>query len=246
MGIENRDDVTATYVLIHGAGADSWCWHRVRPLLEAAGHTVITPDLPVSDDTAGLPEYVDTVRRAVGSREHVTVVAHSFGGFVGPIAAEQLGADLLVLLHAMIPKPGEAPGQWWSATGHEQARRRDDELHGPAAGDVEFWAHDTPPVLAAEAMRRGIPQSVTPFTEPWPMDHWPQTPTRVLLSRGDRFLPAEFLETVTTDRLGIAADTMPGDHLPMLGHPECLVERLETYRRAPGVVPRLTFPTVHR
>ncbi|WFR72517.1 alpha/beta fold hydrolase [Prescottella defluvii] len=109
MGIENRDDVTATYVLIHGAGADSWCWHRVRPLLETAGHTVITPDLPVSDDTAGLPEYVDTVRRAVGSREHVTVVAHSFGGFVGPIAAEQLGADLLVLLHAMVPKPGEAP-----------------------------------------------------------------------------------------------------------------------------------------
>lgn len=55
MGIENRDDVTATYVLIHGAGADSWCWHRVRPLFETAGHTVITPDLPVSDDTAGLP-----------------------------------------------------------------------------------------------------------------------------------------------------------------------------------------------
>ncbi|GAB2645282.1 alpha/beta fold hydrolase [Prescottella soli] len=145
MGIENRDDVTATYVLIHGAGADSWCWHRVRPLLEAAGHTAITPDLPVSDDTAGLTEYVDAVRRAVGTREHVTVVAHSFGGFIGPIVAEHLRVDLLVLLHAMIPLPGEAPGQWWSATGREQARRRDDDLHGTAAGEDEFWAHDTPP-----------------------------------------------------------------------------------------------------
>jgi hypothetical protein len=28
----------ATYVLIHGAGSDSWYWHLVTPLLRAHGH----------------------------------------------------------------------------------------------------------------------------------------------------------------------------------------------------------------
>ena len=49
----------ATFVLLHGAGSDPWYWHLVAPELRDRGHDVVTPDLPVDDDTAGLPDYVD-------------------------------------------------------------------------------------------------------------------------------------------------------------------------------------------
>jgi pimeloyl-ACP methyl ester carboxylesterase len=36
----------STYVLIHGAWHGSWCWDKVVPLLQQAGHQVVAPDLP--------------------------------------------------------------------------------------------------------------------------------------------------------------------------------------------------------
>ena len=36
----------ATFLLIHGAWHGAWCWDRIAPLLRAAGHNVIAPDLP--------------------------------------------------------------------------------------------------------------------------------------------------------------------------------------------------------
>ena len=36
----------ATFLLIHGAWHGAWCWDRVVPLLRAAGHDVVAPDLP--------------------------------------------------------------------------------------------------------------------------------------------------------------------------------------------------------
>ncbi|MEA2179954.1 MAG: hypothetical protein QOG77_3251, partial [Solirubrobacteraceae bacterium] len=46
--------MSATYVLVPGAGGDSFYWHLVAPLLRDAGHEVLTPDLPAGDDDAGL------------------------------------------------------------------------------------------------------------------------------------------------------------------------------------------------
>jgi len=43
----------ATYVLIPGAGSDSWYWHLIVPELAARGHEVVAVDLPCDDDTAG-------------------------------------------------------------------------------------------------------------------------------------------------------------------------------------------------
>jgi pimeloyl-ACP methyl ester carboxylesterase len=39
-----------TYILVHGACHAGWCWEKVKPLLEARGHKVLTPDLPACGD----------------------------------------------------------------------------------------------------------------------------------------------------------------------------------------------------
>jgi pimeloyl-ACP methyl ester carboxylesterase len=224
----------ATYVLIHGAGSDSWYWHRVVPQLRAQGHDVVTPDLPCDDDEAGLTHYADVVVDAIGAHTDLVVVAQSMAGFTAPLVCERVPVDLLVMVAAMVPAPGESPGEWWTNTGYEQARREQDERDGRAVGGdldaMTTFLHDLPPELAAEAMRRGRPRSAAPFAAPWPLDAWPVVPTRFLLCRDDRFFPADFMRRIAKERLGITADEMDGGHLPALGHPTELVDRLEAYR----------------
>src|SRR5690242_16567552 len=112
----------ATYVLIHGAGSDSWYWHLVAPELQARGHDVVTMDLPCDDDSAGLAEYADTVVDAIGGRTGLILVAQSLAGFTAPLVCERVPVDLLVLVAAMVPAPGEPPGEWWSNTGWDRER----------------------------------------------------------------------------------------------------------------------------
>ncbi len=73
-------------------------------------------------------------------------------------------------------------------------------------------------------------QSDTPFEKPWPLDAWPDLPTRVVIGRDDRFFPAEFQRRVARERLGITPDELPGGHLLALANPIELAGTLERYR----------------
>jgi pimeloyl-ACP methyl ester carboxylesterase len=224
-----------TYVLIHGAGSDAWYWHLVAPLLEARGHDVVAPDLPCDDDSAGLAEYVDVVVDDIGERTDLVLVAQSLAGFTAPLVCDRLPVELMILVAAMVPSPGESPGDWWANTGWEQARREKAEQDGRSIdGDfdpITEFLHDLPPDALAEALARPPRvQSGTPFAKPWPLDAWPDVPTRFLLCRDDRFFPAEFMRRVVPERLGITPDEMDGGHLPALSRPQELADRLEAYR----------------
>jgi pimeloyl-ACP methyl ester carboxylesterase len=227
----------ATYVLIHGAASDAWYWHLVVPELRARGHDVVAVDLPSDDDSAGLSEYADTVVDAIGDRTDLVVVAQSMGGFTAPLVCDRVPVTLMVLVAAMVPLPGEPPGEWWANTGWEQARREAAVRDGrPTDGDfdpkIEFF-HDVPPDVVAEAFARGErAQSGTPFEKPWPLAAWPDVPTKFLLCRDDRFFPAEFQRRVVRERLGITPDEIDGGHLPAFSRPKELADRLEAYRTA--------------
>lgn len=219
-GARSRTPI-ATYVLIHGAGSDAWYWHRVTPLLKARGQAVIAPNLPCDDDSAGLAEYAETVVRAIGSHRDLILVAQSLAGFTAPLVCERLPVRLLVLLAAMVPLPGEKPGDWWKSTGHQ--------TDGPFDVKRTFF-HDVPPDVTAAAFERGAKrQSDTPLKKPWPLRAWPNVPTKFLLCRQDRFFPAPFMRRVVKKRLGIVPDEMDGGHLVALSRPVELVERLETF-----------------
>ena len=232
----------ATYVLIHGAGSDSWYWHRVVPLLAAHGHTVVAPDLPCEDDSAGLAEYADEVigaLNAVDADGPLIVVGQSLAGFVAPLVCERTPVDLMVLLAAMVPRPHETVDSWWKDTAwqearHEQARRAGWK-HWKDFDVMRDFFHDVPPAVVQEAMARGErKQSSTPMKEKWPLRAWPRVPTRFLLCRDDRFFPADFMRRVVRERLGITPDEMDGGHLVALSRPRELAECLEQLRRTGG------------
>jgi pimeloyl-ACP methyl ester carboxylesterase len=228
-----------SFVLVPGAGGDAWYWHLVAPKLQEGGHEAIPVDLPAADDQAGLSQYAATVVRAIGTRgpKRVVVVAQSLGGFTAPLVCDEAPVALLVLVNAMIPKPGETPGEWWGSTGHAEAKRQQNLRDGRKADApfdplVDFF-HDVPQSVVDSAWARGEPrQSDTVFESRCTFAAWPSVPTRVLVGRDDRFLPAELQRRVATERLGIAADEMPGGHLVALSRPAELSARLISYAEA--------------
>jgi pimeloyl-ACP methyl ester carboxylesterase len=224
-----------TYVLIPGAGGDAWYWHLLVPELRGRGHEAVAVDLPADDDSAGLSEYAEAVVGAIGDRTDLVLVAQSLGGFIAPLVCLRVPVDLLVMLNAMVPVPGESAGEWWSNTGHAKARAeqaaRDSRNLAADEDLLDAFFHDVPPEVTDEAWARGEPhQSGTPFAQPWPLLKWPDVPTRFLQGRDDRFFPVEFQRQVVRERLGIAPDKMAGGHLVALSRPKELADCLEAYR----------------
>jgi hypothetical protein len=123
--------------------------------------------------------------------------------------------------------PGEKAEDWSADTGHASALPEPDTAD---TSEIAVFYHDVPQALAAEALSRGRDQAEAPGLEPWPLEAWPDVPTKYLLCRDDRFFPAEWMRGVVHERLGIVPDEIEGGHCPALSRPRELAERLEAYR----------------
>ncbi|HEX6652029.1 MAG TPA: alpha/beta fold hydrolase [Thermoleophilaceae bacterium] len=225
-----------TFLLLPGAGGESWYWHLVVPRLRAQRHVVISPDLPASDDAAGLTEYADVALDAAGEHTDLVVVSQSMAAFFAPLLADRADVRQLILVAPMIPAPGESPGEWWTGSGQLAAMRAQDERDGrdpDAPFDVmTAFFHDVPKDVVDEAFARGEPrQSDTPFAQPWPLDRWPDVPTSVIAGRHDRLFPLDFMRGLARERLGADVDVVDSGHLPALSRPTALTRRLEAHAR---------------
>ena len=229
-----------TYALIPGAGGKAWYWHRVAPLLTDGGADAIAIELPADDDSADLSAYADTVCRALAAvTGPLILVGQSMGAFTAPVVAERIATGLIVLVNPMVPIPGEAPGQWWEATGQKPAMVDHLKRIGLSRSDfdpIEDFFHDVPDPVRLDALSRPEPrQSDTPVAQPWPLQGWPNVPTRVLQGSDDRLFPLDFQRRVVRERLGLEVDVMPGGHLMALSRPRELADWLQAYRPAAGL-----------
>jgi pimeloyl-ACP methyl ester carboxylesterase len=166
----------STFVLVHGAWHGGWCWERVTPLLEAAGHRVTTPTL------TGLGERCDLASAQVNLDSHiddllrhfeferlsgVVLVAHSYAGFVAFGAAEKAAGEIarLVLLDAFIPLDGE--------TMADHVGERGDQYRAAAADDPG-WLAPAPPAAVLGVAEEDLawvdglmtPQPVQTYLQP--------------------------------------------------------------------------------
>jgi pimeloyl-ACP methyl ester carboxylesterase len=107
-----------TFVLVHGAWHGGWCWRRVADLLEKQGHKVFTPTL------TGVGERSHLMSKDINLDTHITdlvnvfkwedlkdvcLVVHSYGGWPGSGALEQIGdrVSAIVWLDAFKPESGQ-------------------------------------------------------------------------------------------------------------------------------------------
>jgi pimeloyl-ACP methyl ester carboxylesterase len=210
----------STFLLLHGAGSDSWYWHRVRPLLPASA----APDLPVTDETCSFEEYADIAAASVDGP--VTVVAQSLSGFVAPLLCSRLDVREIRMVCAMTPRPGESAGQWWEASGQAAAQRAADVADGrdPDAlfDPAVTFLHDVPSEVAEAGLTHVFPQAGRPFDDPFPLGAWPDVPTRFLAGTEDRLFPLGFQRRMARERLAVEAEEIATGHLPALAQPEAL------------------------
>ena len=103
------------YVLVHGP----WCWKKLVPFLESAGHRVVTPTL------TGLGERADLLSPEVGlgtqildvaglieedNLSEVVLMGHSYAGMVITGAADRVRDRIrrLVYLDTFVPRDGDS------------------------------------------------------------------------------------------------------------------------------------------
>ncbi|KAL2531906.1 Methylesterase 1 [Abeliophyllum distichum] len=87
------------FVLVHGSCHGSWCWYKLKPLLEAAGHRVTAMDLSASginpkslDELQTFSDYtlpLLEVMESISPDEKVVLVGHSLGGMNMAFAMEK-------------------------------------------------------------------------------------------------------------------------------------------------------------
>lgn len=161
-------------------------------------------------------------------RPAVVLVAQSMGAFAAQPACAELPVRHLVLVNVMVPLPGETPGEWWSATGSEEARLAAARSGGyPEDLDPEvLFLHDVPPEALAAAPEGRSPGGGPPFGQPCAIARWPDVPTTVVVGTEDRLFPPAFQRRVARERLGLDAVLLPGGHLATLSRPEALARLL--------------------
>jgi pimeloyl-ACP methyl ester carboxylesterase len=224
----------ATFVLVHGVDDVGWYWHLVERELRRRGHDVVAPDLPNEDDSAGLNEYADTVIEAIGDRQDLVVVGQSFGGYTATLVADRLSVQALVLVAGMVPAPGETAYEYFENIGYAQAVREQALRDGGATGNQDplvVFYQDVPRALADEAMSKGRPQSETAGRQPWPLEAWPDVPTKFVLCTEDRFFPPNLMRRVVAERLAIVPDEIAAGHCVALSRPKELADLLVGYLR---------------
>lgn len=147
-----------TYILVHGAFQDHAAWSEVTPLLEAAGHTVLTPDLPgrrgdttlLGDIT--LDSYRDTVVELInGQPDEVVLVGHSFGGITISAVAEAIPAKIAALVYvaAYLPASGDSLATL-AAEDHDSKFNENNFLLAPDYSTVSVLEDDVVLIFCAD------------------------------------------------------------------------------------------------
>ncbi|KAL2531899.1 Methylesterase 1 [Abeliophyllum distichum] len=109
------------FVLVHGSCHGSWCWYKLKPLLEAAGHRVTAMDLSASginpkslDELQTFSDYtlpLLEVMESISPDEKVVLVGHSLGGMNMALAMEKYPnkISVAVFVTAFMPDTIHAP-----------------------------------------------------------------------------------------------------------------------------------------
>ncbi|NKQ56986.1 alpha/beta hydrolase [Amycolatopsis sp. K13G38] len=233
--------MSATFVLVTGAWHGGWAWRPVARHLRSAGCRVFTPTLPGlrDGDDPTVHTLTDVIDSVVGLVERedlhdVTLLGHSWGGYVITGAAHRLASRLRRLVY-------------WSAFVPAEGRTLYDEVppHYRELFDAQAQASGNNSVeLPFEVWQAGFMQDASEQAQrlahgllvPQPMQYFtaavePLDPARLgvaatyLLGEDDRALPeGEYGWARFADRLGVAPAAAPGSHEACFTRPAELAE----------------------
>ena len=236
----------ADFLLVHGMFHGGWCWDRLAPSLESAGHRVIAPNLAGcgSDATpAGEVSLAlwsgDVAALLARSPGPVVLVGHSRGGLVVSQAAESEPdkvAAIVYLTALMMPDGKSAINlpELMAAQGVESGpmmtpRLREDNLAllpPENAGEV-FYGACAPEVRAWAETLVGI-EPIAPMMTPLALtaERWGRLPKIYIETTEDEVLSIEAQRAMIAVTRPDEVITMRTGHMPILTDVPTLAEIL--------------------
>jgi pimeloyl-ACP methyl ester carboxylesterase len=212
----------SVFGLVHGAWHGAWTWDALAPELEVRGHRAIAAELPSDDVEAGLTDYARAIADALADAEDVVLVGHSLGGLSVPLVPGLRPVSRIVLVAALLPRPGQSLGDQLRGEdrgillprqGLRRDERRSSEWIDPVLAIDTLYA-DVEPQLAAASFARLRPQAAKPQLEPSPLAAWPDVPTEYLVCAQDKMVDPAYQR-----RAPFPQRVLASGHSPMLSQP---------------------------
>jgi pimeloyl-ACP methyl ester carboxylesterase len=218
-GIQGESTNATNVVLVHGTAVDGSFWNKVIPILQNAGHKVIAAQLPLHS----LADDVDTVKRAIGLiGGPVTLVGHSYGGFVISNAAyDNPNVTGLVYLSAFAPNEGQSLSDFVDPTKLPKGFSLLDSggfIYVNPEMFAQVLAQDIDPaeVKVLAAAQKPYNQSVS--TEKSGTPAWKQLPTWYGVSENDRIVPPD-AQRMFAEQINATVLSINSSHASPLSHP---------------------------
>jgi pimeloyl-ACP methyl ester carboxylesterase len=232
----------AVIMLVHGACHGAWCWDRVVPLIAAAGHQVLVPDLPGRADKGKpgwrwtLKAYADAI---IGEAKHagepVIAVGHSMGGMAISAAAEAAPElfERLVFVSAFLPTDGDSLASI-------AAMDKDSDLNGATTlsllnGVVTIKPEKLRPVYYSDCSETDlewvrpqlVPESVRPsITKVRLSDRFQSVPRSYIRCTQDRGLSIQMQDRLIERQPCEHVATLDASHSPFFSMPEQFTQAL--------------------
>jgi pimeloyl-ACP methyl ester carboxylesterase len=236
----------AAFVMIHGAWHGGWAFEPLRARLEAAGHSLVAPDLPGmgGDDEILARTTLDdwaafAVAQCRASRRDgpVLLCGHSRGGIVLSQAAERdpLAMDMLVYICAMLIPDGVSRAQFQK---HQQPNPAFQAIVRPmpggkgtvidTGGAAEVFAQLSPAEPAADALGRLVAEPDLPRATPLRLtpERFGSVPRHYIECLHDRTIPIEDQRRMQALQPCERVIALEADHSPFLSAPDALADAL--------------------
>lgn len=234
----------AEFVLISGAWHAGWCWEKLVPLLEEAGHQALAPDLngmargqPQVAEQMTIAAWADQIADVLREREKpVILVGHSRSGLVISEVAQRVPEKIkrLIYLAAFLLPDGETIGR--TAATIDRGVTPDVIEPGSTDGFVVIRRGLAVPLLynrcgaqdAAASVDRLVPDPISSFTAPASLSarRYGKVPRGYIECTADHAVPIDLQRAMQTRLPCDRTATLDADHSPFYSAPEALAEAL--------------------
>jgi pimeloyl-ACP methyl ester carboxylesterase len=209
----------ANIVLVHGTAVDGSFWNKVIPILQNTGHKVVAAQLPLHS----LADDVDTVKREISLiGGPVTLVGHSYGGFVISNAAyNNPNVTGLVYLSAFAPNEGQSLGDFVDPAKLPKGFAIPDSggfVHINPDLFAQVLAQDIDPaeVKVLAAAQKPYNQSISAEKSGPPA--WKQLPTWYGVTENDHIVPPD-AQHMFANQINATVLSINSSHASPLSHP---------------------------
>jgi pimeloyl-ACP methyl ester carboxylesterase len=218
-------------VFAHGLWADGSCFNKLTPALQAEGHEVFSSQHGLDSLESDVAAVNFTINHVPGP---VVLVGHSYGGTLITKAGMHDRVGALVYISALSPDENETSQQQQNdferTPVFEHIDIEDGRIWLRADGITDFCG-DLPEAEQMQVLAAGAVPAADLFDQQVPGTAWRSKPSWSIVANNDRTVNPD-LERAGAERMGSKTYSVESSHVPMLSHPDFVLDVIRDASRS--------------